>query len=336
MSLEGQTVILVFLDAFDHGSASPGTMKALRAELRGLGAVLVAVSESEVFCFRPDDELEIHAAARGDLDAAHSKELKRSYGVGRHTDNVFIVDGARTLRFRGTVAPGGSLEPLVTALSAAGRALVRRKPADRALSRRELVLSSLLAVFAISFVEACGKRMPTPTVIRDGGGVTTTVAETLTETDVVLGVNGDKHALRLDPRVSLLDALRERLHLTGTKKGCDHGQCGACTVLVDDQRVHACLTLAIMAQGKRIVTIEGLANGEALHPMQAAFVAKDGLQCGYCTPGQIMSAVGLVREGHAKSDDEVREEMSGNICRCGAYSNIVAAIQLARKGSTPI
>ncbi|WXA89883.1 (2Fe-2S)-binding protein [Pendulispora rubella] len=147
--------------------------------------------------------------------------------------------------------------------------------------------------------------------------------------DVTLNVNGEARHLRIEPRVSLLDALRERCGLTGTKKGCDHGQCGACTVLIDGRRVHACLTLAVMARGK-ITTIEGLARGEQLHPMQAAFVECDGLQCGYCTPGQIMSAIGLLGEGHAKSDDEVREEMSGNICRCGAYSNIVSAIQLAR------
>jgi xanthine dehydrogenase YagT iron-sulfur-binding subunit len=131
--------------------------------------------------------------------------------------------------------------------------------------------------------------------------------------------------------VTLLDALRERLALTGTKKGCDHGQCGACTVLVSGRRVNACLTLAIMVGDAPVTTIEGLAHGEALHPLQAAFVAEDALQCGYCTPGQIMSALGLFAEGNAHSDAEVREAMSGNVCRCGAYPNIVAAIQRARK-----
>jgi len=139
--------------------------------------------------------------------------------------------------------------------------------------------------------------------------------------------------VKVSPSTTLLDLIRDHLGLTGTKKGCDAGQCGACTVLVGGKRVVACLTLAAMAQGKDITTIEGLAGGDgALHPMQQAFVEHDGLQCGYCTPGQIVSAVALVREGRAKSDDEVREQMSGNLCRCGAYPNIVAAIQSARRG----
>ncbi len=137
-------------------------------------------------------------------------------------------------------------------------------------------------------------------------------------------------ALDVDPRVTLLDALRERLHLTGSKKGCDHGQCGACTVLVNGRRVNSCLTLAVMHEGDEITTIEGLANSEDLHPMQAAFIQQDGFQCGYCTPGQICSAVALLKENHATSDDEIREWMSGNICRCGAYPNILAAIKEAK------
>jgi len=146
---------------------------------------------------------------------------------------------------------------------------------------------------------------------------------------VILTVNGQQHRLEVDARTTLLDALRDRLHLTGTKKGCGLGQCGACTVLLDGRRIVSCLTLAAMSQGKEITTIEGLADGDRLHPVQAAFVEHDAFQCGYCTPGQIMSAVGLIREGHARSEDEIRELMSGNICRCGAYTNIVAAIRQA-------
>lgn len=151
-----------------------------------------------------------------------------------------------------------------------------------------------------------------------------------------LQVNGVKHTLSLEPRTTLLDLLREQLLLTGTKKGCDHGQCGACTVHIDGKRVLSCLTLAVMQEGKEITTIEGLAKGEELHPMQAAFIEHDGFQCGYCTPGQIMSAVACVREGHANSEDEIREYMSGNICRCGAYPNIVKAIAAAKKGGQSI
>ena len=145
--------------------------------------------------------------------------------------------------------------------------------------------------------------------------------------DITLLINGAEHRLKVDPRTTLLDALREHLGLTGTKKGCDLGQCGACTVLVDGRRINACLTLAAMQQGKAITTIEGLARDGALHPMQAAFVEHDGFQCGYCTPGQIVSAVGLLAEGRTGSDAEIREFMSGNICRCGAYPKIVAAIR---------
>ena len=147
---------------------------------------------------------------------------------------------------------------------------------------------------------------------------------------VNLKINGKNYALDVDPRVTLLDALRERLHLTGSKKGCDHGQCGACTVLVNGRRINSCLSLAVTHEGDEITTIEGLANGEELHPLQAAFIEHDGFQCGYCTPGQICSAVALLKENHANSDDEIREWMSGNICRCGAYPNILAAIKEAK------
>ena len=147
---------------------------------------------------------------------------------------------------------------------------------------------------------------------------------------VNLKINGKDYALDVDPRVTLLDALRERLHLTGSKKGCDHGQCGACTVLVNGRRINSCLSLAVTHEGDEITTIEGLANGEELHPLQSAFIEHDGFQCGYCTPGQICSAVALLKENHANSDDEIREWMSGNICRCGAYPNILAAIKEAK------
>jgi len=151
-----------------------------------------------------------------------------------------------------------------------------------------------------------------------------------------LEVNGVAHSLSAEPRVTLLDLLREQLQLTGTKKGCDHGQCGACTVHVDGKRINSCLSLAVMNDGKKITTIEGLANGDKLHPMQEAFIKHDGFQCGYCTPGQIMSAVACVNEHHANSAEEIREYMSGNICRCGAYPNIVDAIMEITKPMQPL
>jgi xanthine dehydrogenase YagT iron-sulfur-binding subunit len=147
--------------------------------------------------------------------------------------------------------------------------------------------------------------------------------------EVRLDVNGEPRLMNVDARTTVLDALREHIGLTGTKKGCDHGQCGACTVLIGGRRVVSCLTLALSAQDQPIITIEGLAGDGKLHPMQQAFVDQDALQCGYCTPGQILSAVGCVTEGHASSAEEIREYMSGNICRCAAYPNIVAAIQQA-------
>lgn len=148
--------------------------------------------------------------------------------------------------------------------------------------------------------------------------------------ELQLRINGTEQKVRVDPRVTLLDLLREQLALPGTKKGCDHGQCGACTVLVNGRRINSCLSLALSHEGDDITTIEGLAEGENLHPVQAAFIEHDGFQCGYCTPGQICSAVGLFNEKHAGTDEEIREWMSGNLCRCGAYSNILAAIKAAK------
>ncbi|SEA65619.1 (2Fe-2S)-binding protein [Pedobacter hartonius] len=158
------------------------------------------------------------------------------------------------------------------------------------------------------------------------------LSEAIEQMSLSIEINGQQYNLKVEPRLTLLDLLRERLKLTGTKKGCDQGQCGACTVHVDGVRTNSCLSLAVMNDGAKVTTIEGLANGHELHPMQEAFIKHDGFQCGYCTPGQIMSAVACIHEGHANSETEIREFMSGNICRCGAYANIVNAIREVKAG----
>ena len=161
------------------------------------------------------------------------------------------------------------------------------------------------------------------------------LGEAVPPVDVLLRVNGADHRLALDPRTTLLDALREHLHLTGSKKGCGLGQCGACTVLMDGKRVKSCLSLAALVDGREITTIEGLAQGDQLHPLQTAFIERDAFQCGYCTSGQIMAGVACIAEGHAGSPQEIREWMSGNLCRCGAYDHIVAAIGDAARATGP-
>jgi xanthine dehydrogenase YagT iron-sulfur-binding subunit len=211
---------------------------------------------------------------------------------------------------------------------------------DTELSRRSFVKAAGIVGAAV----ATG--LPHLAAAEEAQAAAVTTPQTM---ELILKVNGTSHSLSLDTRTSLLDALREHLELTGSKKGCDHGQCGACTVLVNGRRVNSCLTLAAMANGAEITTIEGLANGDTLHPVQASFLEHDGFQCGYCTPGQICSAVALLEEHKQNTlstvsfetgnithpeltDNEIRERMSGNICRCGAYPNIVAAVRAASKG----
>ena len=191
------------------------------------------------------------------------------------------------------------------------------------LDRRAFIALSLGAVPAVSLAA---------TSVKEAKAVAARPAPGSATIPVRLNVNGTERQLRLDARTSLLDALREDLALAGTKKGCDHGQCGACTVLIDGRRVLSCLTLAAMASGHRVTTVEGLAQGDRLHPVQAAFLKHDAFQCGYCTPGQIVSAVGLLKEGCPSDAAAIREGMSGNLCRCGAYPNIVAAVREAKGG----
>ena len=192
------------------------------------------------------------------------------------------------------------------------------------VERRDfLKQSSLLAALAV---------LPPSLLKAAESGLDEKAAAYFEKVPLSIEVNGTNHKLSIEPRVTLLDLLREQLCTNRNQKRCDHGQCGACTVHVDGKRVLSCLSLAVMQEGKKVTTIEGLADGDKLHPMQEAFIKHDGFQCGYCTPGQIMSGIACIREGHANSDDEIREYMSGNICRCGAYPNIVKAIADVKKG----
>jgi xanthine dehydrogenase YagT iron-sulfur-binding subunit len=321
----GQPIVIAFATGLELRESL--ALDRIRAELRGLGAALILVTAGRAFTFRPDDEVEPFGG-RTELEPSEVQQLRQACALSPTPGDprelsLLVLDGDGHPVAEHTVAADDRLRALADALGVAGRAAISARDTFL-LSRREVVLASLVGAFALLAVEGCHSpalhQTPAPAVSQK-------TAQTL---KITLNVNGQPHELELEPRVSLLDALRERLALTGSKKGCDHGQCGACTVLIAGRRVNACLTLAVMVGEAPVTTIEGLAQGDDLHPMQDAFVAEDALQCGYCTPGQIMSAVGLVRENRAHTDAEVREHMSGNICRCGAYTNIVAAIQRAR------
>lgn len=256
------------------------------------------------------------------------KPLMEAFGL-EGQEAIYVVDASGVIRWRYLNSSGVPPSPDFFASS------LRELKLDRDalglpvsdLNRRHFMLTGLaLATLAtIGFKGAAEAAPASPKFSKPTGPG----AQTIT-----LEVNRKSRTLKVEPWVTLLDALRDHLDLTGSKKGCDHGQCGACTVVVDGKRINSCLTFAIMQQGKSITTIEGLAEGDKLHPLQSAFIEHDGFQCGYCTPGQIMSAYGLLNEPCGSSDAELRECMSGNICRCGAYVNIVAAIQSLRPGGT--
>jgi xanthine dehydrogenase YagT iron-sulfur-binding subunit len=313
-SLRGRPAIVAFLSSrWDPAHAQWRSVYNDLLDRTGGGSV-VSLSRDDVACeiSTGDESVPFSIAEGGDRDAA------RRYGVeGRQA--CFLVDAQGIVRWR-HLSPIGA-QPDLDELAATLNALA----GPHTVSRREFLLTAL----AVSLVTASPPRIARAAPARATGASAATG-----ERNVTLNVNGHAVSVSVEPRVTLLDALRERIGLIGTKKGCDHGQCGACTVHVDGRRINSCLMLAVQAEGRKITTIEGLAQGDTLHPVQAAFIKHDGFQCGYCTSGQIMSAVACLREGHARTREEIAEWMSGNICRCGAYPGICAAIEEARDRST--
>ena len=304
--MEGQTTVLAFFPN-DWDPARPAQIAAYREALRSLpgGAHLLGVTQDESW-------LQLETAEEGSVrfPLVQDAALAERFGVmGKQA--VFVIDPEGVVRWS-HVGPVGS-QPSLEELTAS----VERTQGP-GVSRRTLLVTAAAASLAFAVLPRLGR-----------AATDAAAAPRTAERTVSLNVNGKAMKVAVDPRTTLLDALRERMNMTGTKKGCDHGQCGACTVHLDGRRVNSCLVLAMQAEGQRVVTIEGLAKGDALHPVQAAFIEHDGFQCGYCTPGQIMSAVACIQEGHTKNDDEIREWMSGNLCRCGAYPGILAAVKEA-------
>ncbi len=310
--VEGQTTVLAFFPD-DWDPARPAQLAAYREALRSLpgGAHLLGVTQDDAW-------MQLDTAEEGPVrfPLVQDSRLAQAFGVeGKQA--VVVVDPEGIVRWAHVGPVGGSpnLEELTASV---------RRAQSPGLSRRSLLVTAAAAGLALAFLpgkahaEALGF-----------GGAGVGGAAPKGERTITLNVNGKAMKVAVDPRTTVLDALRERMGLTGTKKGCDHGQCGACTVHINGRRANSCLVLAMQAEGDKITTIEGLAHGDDLHPVQTAFIKHDGFQCGYCTPGQIMSAVACIKEGHTKDDDEIREWMSGNICRCGAYPGILAAVKEA-------
>jgi xanthine dehydrogenase YagT iron-sulfur-binding subunit len=327
----GSPVVLAFSPAHWDPAAAEHVenYNRLIARLPGLaGARLLRIGDESpwrAFGFA-DGELAIPVITDG------GTALAKLYGVGDGFA-VFVIDATGIVRWRQLAGDALALpDEIARVLEGDGGS--EESHETKPWTRREFVATTMAASFAMAFLPFT-RRAEMRTQSANASPIEA-ASDTMA---VTLKVNGRELALQLEPRVTLLDALREYAAMPGTKKGCDHGQCGACTVHVDGRRVLSCLTFAVMQQGKAITTIEGLAQsvgakGDALHPMQEAFLSHDGFQCGYCTPGQIMSACAMVKEPWGAEDGDVREAMSGNICRCGAYPNIVAAIQEVRRGKT--
>jgi xanthine dehydrogenase YagT iron-sulfur-binding subunit len=305
----GQTFILAFSASWDPSWAQQ--LSHYRDVISDSDIRLLDVSCEGVWCEVSDVRFPIFHESSENSTAA---EL---FGV-RGGQAVFVIDSERIVRWSHR-APAG-VHPTADALHKA----IKELGSGSGVSRRTFLISAVAASLALAVLPGYASGETSAKAPREA-------AETVPgERTIELHVNGHAHRVSVDPRTSLLDALRERMGLTGTKKGCDHGQCGACTVHIDGRRVNSCLTLAMQAEGSTITTIEGLAKNGRLHPVQEAFIKHDGFQCGYCTPGQVMSAVSCIQEGHTGSEDEIKEWMSGNICRCGAYPGICAAIAEAK------
>ena len=311
------------------------------AELRGKPLILAFAPvewnpayayQSDIFARlsqKLDDQATFVDTAADDWHSLDCRsELARQFGVAGQRALV-LIDEHGVLRWKITVENGQDVRPgevlaALESLRPSSDALMP-SPAAGGLSRRTFLTATLAAAALLALPVTGAVAAPgAPDAAKPDG------AAPGDKVPVTLTINGKTYRLNIEPRVALLDALRENLHLTGTKKGCDHGQCGACTVHLDGQSALSCLTLAVMSQGKAITTIEGIAPGEQLHPVQAAFIKHDAFQCGYCTPGQIMAATALLRDKTPRSAVEIREAMSGNLCRCAAYPNIIAAIQEAQ------
>ncbi len=321
----GQTVILAF--AAPGWDPALGTQMALfntlARQIEPAGAQLLGIGLESPWCnLDLVGEATVRFPLLHDFDPAGG--IAQRYGVSGNRA-LFVVDAAGIVRAKWILQTG--LLPTPRMLDEVWRSLSRPlSVGGPALTRRQFLLGSLAISAALAL-------SPLPAAAAEGTSRRLSDASEIRT--LVLNVNGVDHQLEVDSRVTLLDALREYIGLTGTKKGCDQGTCGACTVLADGRRIKSCLTLALMREGQRITTIEGLAASGRLHPLQAAFISHDALQCGYCTPGQIISALALIDEGHARSDGEIREWMSGNLCRCGCYPNIVDAIHEVAAGSKP-
>jgi len=330
--LRGQTVVLAFFPpGWDPSRADQiAQYNKVLTLMPDLDATLLGISPDSRLYELADDQETLRLPVVHDGDPW--SEASRLFGVAGRSA-LFVIDAAGIVRWS-YVAPIGSAarpDDLLNALRDLSPVEEMRAypTSGLAMSRRSFIAAALATALAMTLAPRLVRaNEPAP-----AQPVTPGTSKIPGTTAISLKINGSAQSVDVEPRVTLLDALRERLGLTGSKKGCDHGQCGACTVLVDGRRVLSCLTLAMAAQGKEITTVEGLAEGDTLHPMQEAFLKHDGFQCGYCTPGQIVSAVGLLKEPCGPADSDVRELMSGNICRCGAYPNIVAAIQEVRKAA---